>query len=310
MDVLSDALAAMRTGRPRSVRTEASAPWGLRFQPVVGASFHVVLQGTCWLIPAQRAPIPLAPGDVVFLRSGRGHGLADSPATPLASFQPEQAGTASPIGRLRIPGPGPRTVLLCGAYQLDQTRPHPLLRDLPEILHLPARLGRRTDLQAAVELLGAELEGARPGADAIVPALVDALLLYILRSWLESRSQEAAGGWAAALADPAVAAALRSMHRDPARPWTVGELGAQAGLSRAPFARRFTALVGEPPLTYLTRWRMALAGRLLRETDLPLAAVAERVGYASEFAFARAFKRAYGTAPGQYRRQQAGRQRA
>jgi AraC-like DNA-binding protein len=115
------------------------------------------------------------------------------------------------------------------------------------------------------------------------------------------RGRGRATGWAAALHDPPTIAALRAMHRDPARPWTVATLAAEAGLSRAPFARRFTALLGQPPLTYLTWWRMTTAARLLQRSDAPLRAGAARIGYASESAFANTFKRQYGTAPGRYR---------
>jgi AraC-like DNA-binding protein len=195
-------------------------------------------------------------------------------------------------------------VTLCGAYQLDPARAHPLLTGLPEIVHLPARPGNRPELRAAVDLLGSELGQRRPGADAIVPALLDTLLLYILRAWFEEQSARgAAAGWAAALRDPAIAAALDSIHRDPTAPWTVEQLGIQAGLSRAAFARRFTALAGQPPLTYLTWWRMTIAAALLRDSDAPLSTVAKQAGYGSEFAFAAAFKRQYGTPPGKYRRQ-------
>ncbi|MFD4181605.1 helix-turn-helix transcriptional regulator, partial [Rhodococcus sp. NPDC058514] len=140
-------------------------------------------------------------------------------------------------------------------------------------------------------------------SDGIVPALIDSLLLYILRAWLETQPSADAKGWAAALADAAVAPALAAIHGDPAAPWSVESLAARAGLSRAAFARRFTTLVGEPPMAYLTRWRMTAAARLLRESDAPLSAVAGRAGYGSEFAFAKAFKREYGLAPGSYRRQ-------
>jgi AraC-like DNA-binding protein len=195
-------------------------------------------------------------------------------------------------------------VTLCGAYQLDPAQAHPLLTGLPEIVHLPARLGNRPELRAAVDLLGSELDQRRPGADAIVPALLDTLLLYILRAWFEEQSARGpAAGWAAALRDPPIAAALDSIHRDPAAPWTVERLGIQAGLSRAAFARRFTALVGQPPLTYLTWWRMTIAARMLRDSGAPLSTVAKQAGYGSEFAFAAAFKRQYRTAPGRYRRQ-------
>jgi AraC-like DNA-binding protein len=136
-----------------------------------------------------------------------------------------------------------------------------------------------------------------------MPALLDTLLLYILRAFFEEVSCAATGGWAAALGDEAVTAALQEIHGDPAHPWTVEELGARAGLSRAAFARRFTTLVGQPPLGYLTWWRMTTAGRLLRESDAPLRTIAQQAGYLSEFAFAKAFKREYGLSPGRYREQ-------
>lgn len=298
MDVLSDALASMRTGRTSSVRTEARAPWGLRFGAIAGAGFHVVLQGTCWLIAPCGDPLPLAPGDLVFLRAGHGHVLCDDPRSPVQEFVPDRVENTSPIGRITVEGPGAKTVLLCGAYQLDQERPHPLLLTLPDVIHFAARPGRHPELQSAIALLGSELEAGGLGSDGIVPALVDALLLYVVRAWLHENQQ----GWALALNDPAVANALRSMHHAPEHPWTVEDLAAQAALSRPAFARRFTALVGEPPLTYLTRWRMTVAARLLAESNPSLKTLAQRTGYGNEFAFAKAFKREFGVAPGQYRR--------
>lgn len=302
MDVLSDAIAAMRTGRPHSARSVRYAPWGVRFPASEGAGFHVVLQGSAWLLPDDAPPVLLGPGDVVFMAHGYGHGLADDPATPLRDVEIEPDGTWPPVPH---PGPAdgrPENLLLCGAYQLSRARAHPLLTELPDVIHLPARIGKYASVRAAVELLGAELENPQPGSDAVVPALLDTLLLYLLRTWWLTERPDAPGGWAAALRDRGVTAALQAIHGDPARPWTVGELGRRAGLSRAAFARRFTTLVGQPPLAYLTWWRMTTAGRLLREDDAPLRMVAHRAGYASEFAFAKAFKREYGMAPGQYRR--------
>jgi AraC-like DNA-binding protein len=135
----------------------------------------------------------------------------------------------------------------------------------------------------------------------MLPALLDVLLVQILRAWLASRNGDAPR-WAVALHDPAVGSALRAIHTQPDRSWTVGELGTRVGLSRAVFARRFTALVGQPPLAYLSWWRMTVAARLLREGDAPMAAIARRVGYASQYAFAHAFKRAFGSPPGAFRR--------
>ncbi|MDX3227485.1 AraC family transcriptional regulator [Streptomyces sp. ME19-01-6] len=304
MDILTEALASMRTGSPASVRTDGRAPWGLRLPPVAGAGFHVVLHGTCWLVPLDDTPpIPLGPGDVIFVRDGRGHVLADQPSTPAEEPRPEQFSDGMPIGSVSLGGDGPRTSLLCGNYHLDQGRPHPLVMRLPEIIHLPTRHGRHPELSAAVQLLGAELDNPRIGSEGIVPILIDSLLLYILRAWLDDQPADTAQGWAAALSDAAVAPALAAIHQTPAAQWTVESLAARSGLSRAAFARRFNALVGEPPMAYLTRWRMTTAAQLLQESDAPLTTVAARAGYGSEFAFAKAFKREFGLAPGLYRRQ-------
>ncbi|OKI30634.1 AraC family transcriptional regulator [Streptomyces sp. CB03911] len=307
MDLLSDVVALMRTGEPRSARVEWHSPWAQRFPAVRGsAGFQVILRGGCFLLPPAGPPVALGAGDVLFLPHGHGYTLADDPGTEPAEPDCDPAAEAelfvsAAAGDLRGPA---RTVTLCGGYRLDPGRAHPLLADLPELVHLPARPGHRPDLRAAVELLAGEVERPRPGADTVVTALLDMLLLLVLRAWFEDRPADGPlTGWAAALADPAVGAALHAVHRDPAHPWTVESLGARAGLSRAAFARRFGALVGRPPLGYLTWWRMTVAARLLAESDAPLGAVAAKVGYGSEFAFANAFKRERGIAPGAFRRQ-------
>jgi AraC-like DNA-binding protein len=310
VDVLSDAVTAMRTGQPHSARVRRPASFGRRFPPVDGAGFHIVVQGSCWLFPLDGEPIALGVGDVAFLPRGSAHGLADSPSTPLLDTStsldanpPGQDDDGVPTGQHVTNDSAAAGVMLCGAYLLDRSRAHPLLADLPEVIHLSARVGRHPGLRAAVDLLGGELEQPRPGGDGMLPALLDVLLLHILRAWFDEQSAHgAATGWAAALHDPAVATALRAIHNAPGRQWTVEELGMRAGLSRAAFARRFAALVGQPPLTYLTWWRMTLAARLLRDSDAPLVAIARKVGYTSEFAFAHAFKREYGSAPGGFRR--------
>jgi AraC-like DNA-binding protein len=308
MDVLSDVIATIRTGRPRSARIQWHTPWGQRFPSAIGsAGFQVILQGSCWLTPApDGAPVALSVGDVVFLPHGHGYGLADSPSTPLAEPDCDPLDDAELYASASVgqPRQGATTVTLCGGYQLDASRAHPLLHDLPDMIHLPARLGHRPELRAAVDLLGSEIATPRIGADTIVPALLDLLLLYILRAWFDEQPERGtATGWAAALADPGINAALHAMHSDPAHPWTVQTLADQAGLSRAAFSRRFTTLLGQPPLTYLTWWRMTTAARLLRESDAPLSEIATRTGYSSQFAFANAFKREHATAPGTYRRQ-------
>ncbi len=289
MDVLSDVLAVQRTGRPRSLLLGWDAPWAQEFAEVPGAmGFQVILRGSPWLLPpGAAAPVRLDAGDVVFRPHGRAHALAGTPDAVPAPCTDE-------------PGPPPRgreVITLCGAYEIDPAQVHPLVHDLPELI----RLTPTDELRAAVGLLTAELERPRLGTDAVVPALLEMLLLYLLRRWY-AEQPAAPTGWAAALRDPVTAVALHAMHNDPARPWTVASLAAHAGLSRAPFARRFSTLVGRPPLSYLTWWRMTVAARLLRDSDATVATVAHRVGYTSEFAFATAFRRRHGSAPGRYRR--------
>ncbi|MEU6169555.1 AraC family transcriptional regulator [Streptomyces tanashiensis] len=309
MDLLSDVVAVTRTGRPRSAHVRWHAPWGQEFAAVPGsAGFQVILQGSCWLSSPGTEPVRLSVGDVVFLPRGSGHVLADSPESLVTApacepgdHEPFDAYASDSVDRSG--DGGPVTVVLCGAFQLDPSRTHPLLLTLPDLIHLPERSDRHPELRAALALLAAELENPRLGTDAVVPALLDTLLLYILRIWFKEQPDRGdVTGWAAALNDPSVTAALHAIHRDPSAPWTVATLAAEAGLSRAPFARRFALLIGQPPLGYLTWWRMTTAARLLRTSDAPLRAVAAQVGYTSEFAFAHAFKRAHGTAPGKYRR--------
>jgi AraC-like DNA-binding protein len=294
VDVLSDVLSVIRTGRPRSFVETWHAPWALWFPPVPGAvGFRVVVHGSCVLLPDKAAPFHLEPGDVVLMPHGEGHVLADSPTTAQHA-QPCDPNTTVPRHT------GPVTVTLCGAYELAPTGTHPLLRDLPEIIHLTTR--GRPQLEAAVDLLTTELTQPGLGTDGVIPALLDTLLHYALRTWLETNTTDSDTGWAAALTDPTITTALTAIHRDPAHPWTVASLAALTGLSRAPFAKRFTDLVGQPPVRYLTWWRMTTAARLLRTTDAPLTTIAGTVGYHSEFAFATAFKREYGSPPGKYRR--------
>jgi AraC-like DNA-binding protein len=336
VDILSDAVAATRTGRPRWGLVRHAAPWAREFAPAPGtAAVHVVLSGTCVLRPAGRGAAEAAataragPGDVLVVPHGAGYALGDvlrAGGQDAAGERPRAHVPAPATPYADEPGPAPGgevTALLSGGYRYDPRHVHPLLAELPPVLHLPAAPARHPEVAAAVRLLAGELERPRLGTDVLVPPLLDALLPYVLRAWYADRARRAeqaagpggadrhggavdrTGGWAAALADPPVAAALRAMHRSPAAPWTVERLAREAGLSRAAFARRFAALTGRPPLAYLTWWRMTLAARLLADSALPLAAVASRVGYTSEFAFAHAFKRWRGQAPGRYRRAQA-----
>jgi AraC-like DNA-binding protein len=183
--------------------------------------------------------------------------------------------------------------------------PLPLLASLPEVVRVQADQSRDHGLRAIIDLLEAELEDDRAGSPTVVAALADALLPLVMRAWLDECAEGLGGHSLETSRDLPIAAALERIHAEPGRAWTVTELAHEVALSRSAFAHRFTRAVGEPPRAHLAHWRMTVAGRLLRNSDLSLAEVAHRVGYVSEFAFAKAFKRDYGIAPGGYRRQSA-----
>ncbi|MGW8766486.1 AraC family transcriptional regulator [Streptomyces sp. NPDC055815] len=306
MDVVSDAISAVRVGQPSSDRVRVAGRWCARLAPYDGAGFHVVLSGSCWLLPDGGAPVALGPGDAVLLPHGTGHVIADAPADAetVARAVPFERWADGSLPRPPRPAPRAREVeMLCGKYRLDRSHTHPLLAELPPLVHLPAREGTHSELRAAIGLLGGELDERRPGVCLALPSLLDLLFVYMIRSWMatETAAGSTAGTWPAVLGDPVAAAALRALHSDPAAPWTVDRLAAEAGVSRPTLARRFTTLVGRPPMAYLTWWRLTRAAALLRDTEAPLATVARHVGYASPYALSHAFRREFGTTPGRYR---------
>ncbi|MEU4303740.1 AraC family transcriptional regulator [Kitasatospora aureofaciens] len=318
MDVVSDAIAAVRVGRPSFDRVRARGRWGAWIPGYAGAGFHVVLAGSCWLVTESgRRAVRLEAGDAVLLPHGTGHALSAEELTypqarqlpqlnTLLERPPQANGTVGANGTDRTGGTGTTggadgaadAELLCGKYRLERGPAHPLMRELPALLHLPTHDGEHPELRSAVELLGAELATARPGAQLAAPALIDLLLVYLVRAWT---TRPEAGGWGAALADPVVAAALAAVHTNPAHPWNAETLAARAGVSRATLNRRFTALTGRPPMAYLTWWRMTRAAALLRRGTDPLETVARQVGYSSGYALSHAFTRQFGTTPGHYR---------
>ncbi|MEU9086187.1 AraC family transcriptional regulator [Streptomyces sp. NPDC048357] len=311
MDVVSDAISTVRIGRPSSQRVRVNGSWCTRLDAYDGAGFHIVLEGSCWLLPdGGGAPLSLGAGDAVLLPYGTGHVIADRPAGAreverAVSFE-EWDGLLAAAGVPGVAGVRDETAgggaveMLCGKYRLDRSRVHPLLAELPRVVHLPSGAGARPELRAAIDLLGRELGEQRPGAGIAVTGLLDLLLVYMIRSWV---AEGGTGTWPAVLGDPVAAAALRALHADPAAPWSNERLAAQAGVSRPTLARRFTSLVGRPPMAYLTWWRLNLAAAALREGEEPLAAVARRVGYGSPYALSHAFSREFGTTPGRYRAQ-------
>lgn len=277
MDVLSDAIGTMRVGRPSLSLEAADRSWEKEAPAFEGARFYVGTAGRIRVTAPNESVITLQPGDAVLLPHGAAHTLVNA-TDSTAQF-------------------------LSGAYRLERVRPHPLFQDLADLVSLPARPDRYPGLQASIDLLLSELGEPMHGRDLVLPALLEVLLVHLIRACLIARAGLQATGWCVALDDEVIARSLRAVHERPADPWTVESLGAHAGLSRAAFARRFTAMVGQPPLTYLTWWRLTMAARLLQTTDVPLSAVAQRSGYGSAYAFANAFKREYGISAGRYRQQ-------
>jgi AraC-like DNA-binding protein len=284
-------------------RIELRSPWAFCVPETVRTAFHVVLDGACWLVRTADSPLLLlGRGDLVLLAHGARHMLVDDPSIPWVEIEmPWLHATAH--DHIGEGASGRRSLLLSGGYRLR--RPPPILASLPEAVHVSADRCDQHGVRAIVDLLDAELEEGLPGAAAVVPALTDALLPLVVRAWLDDCTAGSRGEIPEPSGDPAIAGALERIHAQPERDWTVNALAHEVALSRSAFARRFARAVGAPPAAYLAGWRMTIAGRLLRDSDLKLGAVASRVGYTSEFAFAKAFKRDYGIAPGTYRRRAA-----
>lgn len=294
MDVLADLLARAHARGAVFSNRRFCAPWGVEFQDVFPLTFHALLGGSMWVELEGEAPLQLFAGDLLLVRTGEPYRFVHAPGAPAVSMR-RLHGVAEPP-----PGSGPATRLLCGAYTLEGSVCDSLLASLPSLA--PIRGGSvGGPLRTALGLLGDEVAAEEPGRQTVLDRLLDLLLVYSLRAWF-TRPEADAPGWYAALEDPAAGPALRAIHGDPAHQWSVAELAALAGLSRAAFARRFSEQVGEAPLAYLTRWRMSLAAGALLRPGATLAAVAQEVGYGSEFALSNAFRRTYGEAPGRWRR--------
>lgn len=302
-DVLADVIDLLRVHGAVMAQVRAYAPWGLQLPQNPGASFHAITAGSCWIRVGAQAPRELLPGDVVLLPRGTPHIVSSGlKGAPRPWDRAAKAQARSATGEIVLEGAGASTHFICATYDYDHDVAHPLLELLPPVLVLSERDRPETEPMAStLRLLRHELATARAGGSAIVNRLIDILFVHMVRAWVLERGTDDAS-WLAALSDPMVARALTVMHGDPAWPWTVETLAERVDVSRATLARRFTRLVGETPLSYLTRWRMELAARHLRDTDDAVGAIARQVGYASEFAFSRAFSRARGDAPGRYRR--------
>jgi AraC-like DNA-binding protein len=214
----------------------------------------------------------------------------------------DEGGADDPEGDLVLGASGAATTFVCAAFGYDLDVAEPLMSLLPPVIHVPADPVGGRDIAAIVELLAMEVGMRRPGSRAAAARLIDTLLIAAIRHWLDRQTGDESPSWLRALRDPALARVVAVLHERPAEPWTVESLAREVHLSRATLARRFAAVVGEPPLTYLARWRMHLAAQRLKYSSDTVETIARDVGYTSEYVFNRAFSRHRGAPPGRFRR--------
>ncbi len=307
MDALATLLDGPRAHGAFLLRGLFAPPWSVRVQDRAPLSVVAVVAGSAWVGTDTGSAGTLAPGDLAVLRGPDPYVFAGDPDTPVqAVIHPGQRCT-SPDGldlhdamNLGVRTWGNSrdgsTVLLIGTYPVTGSASHRLLSALPPVLLLPAAAAD----PPLISLLDNEIVRDRPGQEVVLDRLLDLLLVQALRGWFD-QAGAAGPAWYRAQHDPVVGDALRRLHDDPAHPWTVAGLATATGVSRAALARRFTELVGEPPMAYLTGWRLALAADLLREPGAKIGTVAARVGYGSAFALSVAFKRVRGSTPKEHR---------
>lgn len=302
MDVLADLLTTLELKGWLSSRRELTPRWRYEFAPSKDSMFHVISNGGAYLqVEGETAPIRVEDGDVLLFPTGHPHALYDNPLAPLTRLVHLDYNPQRGYQVVNSEGVEPKLLMLCGAFHFDYPSGFALLHRLPKLIHIPGTQGRMAHGCAdIVYWIARESAAQQPGAAVVLNRLTELLFVQVIRLWLDQQA-ETAMGWGAALRDQPISAALGLIHESPHHKWTVNALAEAVALSRSAFAARFTALVGEPPLTYLTRWRMLRATRLLKN-EVSIATIAELLGYESEAAFRKAFKREMGMPPAHYRR--------
>jgi len=325
-DTLSDVLRSVRLRGAVFYQISLPAVWAVEAPPMreLGRllfpdaehvmEYHVLVKGDGWACVAGLAPVRMRAGDVVILPHGDGHVLSNDPSQQPSRIDPawvaatRDAPKPIPVvfhsqyefswGEHAPPGD---TELVCGFLSCDRHPFNPLLDALPRLLHLPASFSAAAHTELG--RLALRADRGQPGAAALLERASETMFIDALRRYLECLPANSTG-WLAGLRDHQIGRALTLIHRTPARPWTIDDLARAAGMSRSVFCARFLRLLGLPPMQYLARWRMEAAAGLLRGGRAPVASVALEVGYESEAAFARAFKRETGTSPARWRRMQ------
>ena len=320
MDALSETLRVVRLIGAIFINARFTAPWcyqSPRADSVAtllepGAEriviFHLLTEGECYVELGDEAPVHLVAGDVVIFPQGDAHRMTSRPGLPPAIGGARLATVLARRPRtLAYGGGGPTTRLVCGYLACDARLAKMLLAGLPPVLKVNVRGSNAgTWLEASVRYALAEARSPRPGGAGVLAKLAEVLFIEVLRLYVHEQS-EGRTGWLAGVGDRIVGAALNALHKNPAHAWTLDELARTAATSRSVLAERFMHLVGSSPMQYLTQWRMLLASNLLCRSNAPLASIAQDVGYQTDTAFSRAFRREFGAPPAAWRRSQAAR---
>ncbi|GAA2776395.1 AraC family transcriptional regulator [Streptomyces rameus] len=308
MDVLAGLLQGPKARGAFVLKSVFRPPWSLRVEDRAPVSLVTMVRGDAWVVPDRATPVLLKPGDLAVLRGPDPYTVTDDQGTDVRVIVgPDQrCTTVDGIDLTDSMAQGVRTwgepdapdaaVMLSGTYQAPGAVGRRLLDALPALL---VRTAAGTD-DPLIPLLAQEIAREEPGQELVLDRLLDLLFVGLLRDWLR-QPEHGVPAWYQAQSDPTVGPALRLLHDDPARPWTVASLAREVGASRAALARRFSAVVGEPPMAYLAQWRLTLAADLVCRPDTTLTEVARQVGYGSAFALSSAFKRVRGVSPQEYR---------
>jgi len=302
MDVLIDILNTFELKGWLSSRRELVPPWRYDFAASKDSMFHAISFGGAYLqVEGEAEPRRVEDGDVVLFPTGHAHSLYDDSTSSLTRLVHLDYNPQRGHHIVNYEGEASALLMLCGAFHFDYPNDFPLLHRLPELIHIRGAQGNMEQgLGDIVRLIARESASQQSGADVMLRRLTELLFIQVIRLWIDQQA-EASVGWVGALRDQPISTALGLIHESPAHKWTVKELADASALSRSAFSARFTELVGEPPLTYLTRWRMLRATRLLKN-DVRTQTIADLLGYESEAAFRKAFKREIGIPPAQYRK--------
>lgn len=303
-DPLGEALHLLRMSSVFYSRAETRAPWSVALPQMKDClMFHVVSSGRCWLQVKGEEGRYLQTGDFVLVPHGEGHLLASEPGLASVNlFDLPRQQVSERYEIIQQPGEGAATQLICGAVRFTHPAARHLLELLPCLICIESwSMSQMSWMQSSLRLMTDEASALRPGGETVITRLADILVIQAIRAWMEE-SPAAQTGWLGALQDKQIGRSILHVHRNPEHDWSVDSLAATAAMSRSAYAARFRDIVGESPMQYVTRWRMNIAQMWLKEKRMSIDEMASRLGYNSEAAFSRAFKRITGVAPGAIRR--------